>query len=398
MYRQQLEEMAQKFSFPSGHHFAAEILRRPSAQRVTWLREYYTSLNHPDLSSTVTNNFPQLNSAQTSSSSSSSFCSDATKTASTGSHTRTPKKDVCKAQKNPKTYLEVKSKPETLQPPKSCVQKPQKNQKMSRQNILQPPSHESEGQEEMVCGARGRNSTKRGSVSVAGAVRAAGGLGYDRASSSGLGPGEAAVFRDCADRDTSSSSDVTCGRSATLSKPAGQGLEQEPKLSSKTSENFQGRRENPQAPSPAEQAAPASSHQSFLTDLIGDTSILDDLLKPKSRSAQQTQSSASEKKCLTKASSSRNMFNTDSGSAEHLEFVASLKPNTPAARQAPSKGRCKDFWDILNEGNEESINRLTDPAEVRKACVNTKFAAGARSAEAEHRSLWKTNENFLWKK
>lgn len=307
--------------------------------------------------------------------------------------------DVYKAQKNPKTYLEVKSKPQTLQHPKSCVQKPQKNQKMSRQNILQPPSHESEGQEEMVCGARGHNSTKRGSVSGAGAVRAAGGLGYDRASSSGLGSGEAAAFRDCADRDTPSSSDVTRGRSATLSKPAGQGLEQEPKLSSKTSENFQGRRENPQAPSPAEQAAPASSQQSFLTDLIGDTSILDDLLKPKSRSAQQTQSSASEKKkCLTKASSSRNMFNTDSGSAERLEFVASPKPNTPTAQQAPSKGRRKDFWDILNEGNEESINRLTDPAEVRKACVNTKFAAGGRSAEAEHRSLWKTNENFLWKK
>lgn len=397
MCRQQLEEMAQKFSFPSGHHFAAEILRRPSAQRVTWLREYYTSLNHPDLSSTVTNNFPQLHSVQTSSSSSSSSfsCSDATKTASTGSHARTPKKDVCKAQKNPKTYLEVKSKPEALQHPKNCVQKPQKNQKMSRQNILQPPSLESEGQEEMVCGARGHNSTKRSSVSGAGAVRAAGGRSYDRASSSGLGSGEAAAFRDCADRDTPSSSDVTRGRSATLSKPAGQGLEQEPKLSSKTSENFQGWRENPQVPSPAEQAAPAPSHQSFLTDLIGDTSILDDLLKPKSRSAQQTQSSASEKKCLTKAFSSRN---TDSGSAERLEFVASLKPNTPTAQQAPSKGRRKDFWDILNEGNEESINRLTDPAEVQKACVNTKFAAGGRSAEAEHRSLWKTNENFLWKK
>lgn len=395
MCRQQLEEMAQKFSFPSGHHFAAEILRRPSAQRVTWLREYYTSLNRPDLSSTVTNNFPQLHSAQTSSTSSSS---DSTKTASTGSHTRTPKKDVCKAQKNPKTYLEVKSKPQTLQNPKSCVQKPQRNQKISRQNILQPPSHESEGQEEMVCGARGHNSTKRGSVSGAGAVRAAGGLGYDRASSSGLGSGEAAAFRDCADRDTPSSSDVTRGRSATLSKPAGQGLEQEPKLSSKTGKNVQGRRENPQAPSPAEQAAPASSHQSFLTDLIGDTSILDDLLKPKSRSAQPTRSSASEKICLTKPSSSRNMFNTDSGSAERLGFVASLKPNTPTAQQAPSKGRRKDFWDILNEGNEESINRLTDPAEVRKACVNTKFAAGGRSAEAERRSLWKTNENFLWKK
>lgn len=397
MCRQQLEEMAQKLSFPSGHHFAAEILRRPSAQRVSWLREYYTSLNHPDLSSTVTNNFPQLHSVQTSSTSSSSS-SYSTKTASIGSHTRTPKKDVCKVQKNPKMYLEVKSKPETLQNPKSCVQKPQKNQKISRQNILQPPSHESEGQEEMVCGARGHNSTKRASVSGAGAVRAAGGPDYDRASSSGLGSGEAAAFRDCADRDTPSSSDVSRGRSTTLSKPAGQGLEHEPKLSSKTSENVRGRRENPQAPSPAELAAPTSSHQSFLTDLIGDTSILDDLLKPKSRSVQQTQSSASEKRCLTKPSSSRNTSNTDSGSAERLEFVASPKPNIPTAQQAPSKCRRKDFWDILNEGNEESINRLTDPAEVRKACVNTKFAAGGRSAEAERRSLWKTNENFLWKK
>lgn len=402
--RQQLEEMAEKLKFPSVRQFAAEILRRNSTQRLTWLRQYYTSLNHPDLSNTVTNNFPQPDSAHTSSSSSTS-----TKTATTKSHTRTPQKDFLKAQKNPKYTRknpEPKTKPETPQNnvsvpqekprnPQNYVQKPQKNQKIPRKNILQPPSDvpslESEGQEEIVYSTRGHKRTKRGSVSGAGAFRAAGGLGLDQASSSGLGSGEAAAFLNCTDRDTPSSPDLSHGRSTMLSKPTAQGREQEPKLSSRTSEN-------PPAPSPPEKATPTSSHRSFLTDLIGDTSILNDLLKPKSRGAQQTLSSASDKMRFTTPCSSRIIFDTDSGSADLLDSLSSPKSNTRAAQQAPSKSSRKDFWDILNEGNEESINRLTDPAEVQRVCINTNFAAGSRSGEAESKSLWKTNEKFLWKK
>lgn len=350
--RQQLEEMAEKFDFPSGRRFAAEILARTSAQRVTWLREYYTSLNQPDLSSVAADNFPQLQSAQTSS-------SDTTKV--TRSHGRTPKTD-------PKAPLEAARDAEASSNPQSCARERRKRQKIPRRNILQP-----EGQEQTVCG------TKGGSVSADAALGTAGGLGRDRASSSSRsspGSAEAAgTFLAGVKRDPLSS-DVTRGRSTAASKPAGPGPEREPKLSSLAGGNAQGRGGNP---SPAQQAAPSPSRQSYLAELIGDTSILDDLLKPKSR-MRPNEEKRPAKPCPTE------------------EFAASPKLNASTAQKAPAKVRRKDFWDILNEGNEESINRLTDPAEVQKACVNTKFAAGGRSAEGERKSLWKTNENFLWKK
>lgn len=338
---QQLEEMAKKFDFPSARQFAAEILSKTSAQRVTWLRDYYTSLNQCGLSSTVTDNFPQLQPAQASSSDT---------TTATRSHARTLKTD-------PKALLEASREAEASPNLESCFR-----QKISRRNILQPG-----GQEETVSGGRGHGSTKRGSVSTAAALGTAGGLDHDppSSSSSGLGSAKAAATFLAGVKRDRLSSDVTSGRSTAATKPAGPGSELEPKPSSHTSGNAQclgG------ISSPAQHAAPRPSRQSSLAELIGDTSILDDLLKPKSRRAQSEES------------------------------VASPKPNGPVAQKAQTKARCKDFWDILNEGNEESINRLTDPAEVQKACVNTKFAAGGRSAEGERKSLWKTNENFLWKK
>uniref|UniRef100_A0A3Q3JUS5 Excision repair cross-complementation group 6-like 2 n=1 Tax=Monopterus albus TaxID=43700 RepID=A0A3Q3JUS5_MONAL len=166
----------------------------------------------------------------------------------------------------------------------------------------------------------------------------------------GLGAGEAAAFLNRTDRDSSSSPDLSHGRSTMVSKPTVQRKQQEQKLSSTTCQIFQGQRENCQSLS-SERAPSSSSNCSFLTDLLGDASILDDLLKPKSRGAQQRIMQAS----------------------KHCH---------------------KDFWDILNEGNEESINRLTDPAEVQRVCIS----ARDRSGEEQSRSLWKTNEKFLWKK
>uniref|UniRef100_A0A8C9X0Z4 Uncharacterized protein n=1 Tax=Sander lucioperca TaxID=283035 RepID=A0A8C9X0Z4_SANLU len=259
--RQQLEEMAETFKFPSVHQFAVEIVRGNSSQRLAWLRQYYTSLNHPDLANTVTNNFPQPDSAQTSSLNTTSLTSTIT-AAKSHTHTKTPQKHVPKAKRKPKD-THKNTEPKT--------------------------------------------------------------------------------------KDIPSSPDLSHGRSTTLSKPTAQGREQKQKLPSRTSATFQGQRENRQTSSPPEQAASTSSHCSLLTDLIGDTSILDDLLKPKPRGV-------------------------------------------------VSKGSRKDFWDILNEGNEESINRLTDPAEVQRVCINTNFAARGRSGEEDSKSLWKTNEKFLWKK
>ncbi|XP_036954302.1 DNA excision repair protein ERCC-6-like 2 isoform X2 [Acanthopagrus latus] len=404
--RQQLEEMAEKFKFPSVHQFAVEILRRDSAQRLAWLRQYYSSLNHPDLANTVTNNFPQPDSAQTSSSAS-------TKTAATKSEvdSRTPPKDVLKAKVRPKY---AQKKPEIPQNngfmpqnkprnPQNDVQEPQKKQKIPRKNVHEPlsdvPSLDSEEQEERVCSARGHKRTKKGSVSSSGAFRAGGGLGSDKASSSGLGSGEAAAFLNRTDRDTPSSADLSHGRSTTLSKPTAQEREQEQKLSSKTSEPFQGQREKPHTASPPMQAPSTSSRHSFLTDLIGDTSILDDLLKPKSKGEQhrgtpKTPPAASSVSVRT----SRIPLNSDSGSADLLDTLSSPRShNTLPTQQAASKRSRKDFWDILNEGNEESINRLTDPAEVKRVCISTKFADRSRSGEEESKSLWKTNDKFLWK-
>ncbi|XP_040011882.1 DNA excision repair protein ERCC-6-like 2 isoform X2 [Xiphias gladius] len=439
--RQHLEDMAKKFRFPSVHQFVVEILRRNSTRRLAWLRQYYTSLNHPDLANTVTNNFPQSDSAQTSSTSAATS-STSTQTAATKSHreTRTPKKDVPKATKKPKytqKNLEPQTKPKiphnnvsvpqkksrSLQKyvpepqpnpknPLNNVLEPQKKQKISQKNVLEPlsnvPSPESEEQEETVCSARGHRRTKRGSVSSSGAYRAGGGLGSDQASSRGLGSGKAAAFLNHTDRDTPSSPDVSHGRSNMLSKPTAQGRGQEQKLSSRTT--FQGQRENSQTPSSPEQAPSASCNRSLLKDLIGDTSILDDLLKPKPRGAQQRSTpktpptfSVPVSTCVAKPSPSRITDNTDSGSTGLLDSLYSPSSHTPTTHQVntpvqASKGGRKDFWDILNEGNEESINRLTDLAEVQRVCVNTNFSARSRSGEEESKSLWKTNEKFLWKK
>ncbi|GAA6223154.1 DNA excision repair protein ERCC-6-like 2 [Lates japonicus] len=424
--RQHLEEMAEKLKFPSVHQFAVEILSRNSSQRLAWLRQYYTSLNYPDLANTVTKHFPQSDSAQTSSTSAASS-STSTKTAATKSHTetRTPQKDVPKATRKPKytqKNLGPKTQPEILQNhvpqpqtnPKNSqndVLEPQKKQKISQKNALEPPSNvsspESEGQEETVCSARGQRRTKRGSVSSSGAHRAGGGLGVDRASSSGLGSGKAAAFLNRTDRDTPSSPDLSHGRSTMSSKPAAQGSEREQESSSRIKETFQGQRENSRTPSPPQQAPSTSSNRSFLTDLIGDTSILDDLFKPKPRGAQQRSApktppalSVSVNTCLATPSSSRTTLSTDSGL---LDSLSSPSSHTSTTHQVStpvqaSKGGRKDFWDILNEGNEESINRLTDPAEVQRVCVNTNFLARSRSGEEESKSLWKTNEKFLWKK
>ncbi|XP_046727466.1 DNA excision repair protein ERCC-6-like 2 isoform X2 [Silurus meridionalis] len=101
-----------------------------------------------------------------------------------------------------------------------------------------------------------------------------------------------------------------------------------------------------------------------LSDLIGDTSILDDFFKQKR---------------------------------------STTRPK-PATAPIPSpteraKSRCKDFWDILNEENEESINKLTDLTQVEKLCRTVNVSAKPKSeSQLENSQLWKKNEKFLWKR
>uniref|UniRef100_A0A669F5M9 Excision repair cross-complementation group 6-like 2 n=1 Tax=Oreochromis niloticus TaxID=8128 RepID=A0A669F5M9_ORENI len=303
--RQQLEEMAEKFKFPTVHQFAVEILSKDSTQRLALLHQYYTSLNLPELADTVKNNFPQPVSAQASPS-------------AANSEIKNPQKDASKATKNLIfTQKNLRTKPETSEktpvPPKKArnskgdAPKPRKKQRISQRNVLEPlsdvPSPESEEQDETHCSARGLKRTKGGSVSTSGAHIAGGGLGGDRSS---------------------------LRMSETLQRE---------------------QRENSQPPS-------ISTNRSYLTELIGDTSILDDLLKPKPKSTQ------------------------------HIPKTPPVIETTARA----SKGSRKDFWDILNEGNEESINRLTDPEEVQRVCITTNFAARTVSVEKDSKSLWKTNE------
>ncbi|XP_039535916.1 DNA excision repair protein ERCC-6-like 2 [Pimephales promelas] len=105
-----------------------------------------------------------------------------------------------------------------------------------------------------------------------------------------------------------------------------------------------------------------TSGSSKITDLIGDTSILNDLFKSKKKT---------------------------------LDQPKDVKTSTCTER---AKSRGKDFWDILNEGNVESINKLTDLTEVEKICNSVSVSAKFKSNEkTESSQLWKKNEKFLWK-
>lgn len=110
--------------------------------------------------------------------------------------------------------------------------------------------------------------------------------------------------------------------------------------------------------------ADKNSHTTLISDLIGDTSVLDDLFKQK-----------------------RNTGRPKPAAAPIL---------SPTER---TKNRGKDFWDILNEGNEESINKLTDLSQVEKLCrgVNLREKSN-RESQLESSQLWKKNEKFLWKR
>ncbi|MCJ8735006.1 hypothetical protein PDJAM_G00241900 [Pangasius djambal] len=110
--------------------------------------------------------------------------------------------------------------------------------------------------------------------------------------------------------------------------------------------------------------ADQNSNPTLISDLIGDTSILDDLFKQK-RSADRPK-------------------------------PATAPIPSPTER---TKNRAKDFWDILNEGNEESINKLTDLSRLEKVCRSVNVCARSRSeSQLESSQLWKKNEKFLWKR
>ncbi|KFQ06099.1 DNA excision repair protein ERCC-6-like 2, partial [Leptosomus discolor] len=110
-----------------------------------------------------------------------------------------------------------------------------------------------------------------------------------------------------------------------------------------------------------ERKAQTCKKKSFV-DLLGDTSILNDLFR-----------------------------NDGNGPTESPRRF-------PSGQVEKSKERPKDFWDMLNEQNEESLRKLTDIAVIEKLCERAPHYPVIEEREACESSLWKKNENFLWKK
>nr|XP_025043681.1 DNA excision repair protein ERCC-6-like 2 isoform X2 [Pelodiscus sinensis] len=63
-----------------------------------------------------------------------------------------------------------------------------------------------------------------------------------------------------------------------------------------------------------------------------------------------------------------------------------------------AKERPKDFWDVLNEQNDESLRKLTDMAVIKELCERAPSVALTKKKGIQESSLWKQNEDFLWKK
>ncbi|NXW61481.1 ER6L2 protein, partial [Eurystomus gularis] len=110
-----------------------------------------------------------------------------------------------------------------------------------------------------------------------------------------------------------------------------------------------------------ERKAQTCKKKSFV-DLLGDTSILNDLFR-----------------------------NDGNGPKESPRRF-------PSGQVEKSKERPKDFWDMLNEQNEESLIKLTDIAVIEKLCERVPHPPMTEEREVCENSLWKKNENFLWKK
>ncbi|NWH59438.1 ER6L2 protein, partial [Geococcyx californianus] len=110
-----------------------------------------------------------------------------------------------------------------------------------------------------------------------------------------------------------------------------------------------------------ERKAQTCKKTSFV-DLLGDTSILNDLFR-----------------------------NDGNGPTESPKKF-------PSGWVEKSSERPKDFWDMLNEQNEESLRNLTDIAVIEKLCERAPLPPVAEEKEVSEGSLWKKNENFLWKK
>ncbi|XP_052013615.1 DNA excision repair protein ERCC-6-like 2 isoform X3 [Apodemus sylvaticus] len=81
----------------------------------------------------------------------------------------------------------------------------------------------------------------------------------------------------------------------------------------------------------------------------------------------------------------------------HREGPTQLPKNVLSGPVAKAKQKPKDFWDILNEQNDDSLNKLTDLAVIETLCTKAPRTTASRRKDELEASLWKANEKFLWK-
>ncbi|XP_053727956.1 DNA excision repair protein ERCC-6-like 2 isoform X2 [Synchiropus splendidus] len=315
--RQQLEQMALKLNFSSVDQFAKEVLRGTSAQRLAWLRQYYSSLDQPHLADVLAQHFSDPVDPAKASSSSTMEASPSTSLANVAADS---------------------SKPQRRKYRKKCGENPQTSRGLDKKTLEETSRDMQDVAPELKKAPLHLQKEARDTGRVFGLVQ------LETIRESG---GDSGVMND------------------------------DPSVLDPVKDT------NLAAPTVTATEKAHSSSQSNLEDLLGDTSILDDLFKPKSRGAHQNSSPRTSFTSITKRVPAKSPPRT----SDHAD--------TGPLRSAARRNNRKDFWDVLDD--EESINKLTDSA-VQRACMKKNFSVRQRPKEEENTSLWKTNEKFLWKK
>uniref|UniRef100_A0A3B4DRQ8 Excision repair cross-complementation group 6-like 2 n=1 Tax=Pygocentrus nattereri TaxID=42514 RepID=A0A3B4DRQ8_PYGNA len=308
--KQQLEEMVQFFGAKSVEEFAGELVRSSSAQRLSKLRKFYCHKG-PELTDLIKQTFPK------------------------------PKPEP--------------TPPVSPLPPTSNVNRQRTTSKRTLLHSAQRPlqeRREAEGERETVK----KKKTSKAQSAVEPRYHPNGwtqlnAKDFFPSPGSSRSPSELPL-RSSTDVQPNLSAGAVCNPSVVSSSLVRQSSKDQP---SAESSSF----------SRADHAEPgcAQSNKTLVSDLIGDTSILDDLFKPK-RGVDRPK-------------------------------AASAPLPSPIER---TKNRGKDFWDILNEGNEDSINKLTDLSQVEKLCRSVSVSGRPKSEKLESSQLWKKNEKFIWKR
>lgn len=79
------------------------------------------------------------------------------------------------------------------------------------------------------------------------------------------------------------------------------------------------------------------------------------------------------------------------------EGPTQLPENILSGSVTKAKQRPKDFWDILNEQNDDSLSKLTDLAVIETLCTKAPRSTASKRKDELEAPLWKANEKFLWR-